>query len=52
VTLVCLLDLNAGELPICPDVVGATLSLASDERVKLLGPMPLSLEYQNLPAAL
>ncbi|MDY7566963.1 bifunctional pyr operon transcriptional regulator/uracil phosphoribosyltransferase PyrR [Pseudomonas sp. RTC3] len=51
VTLVCLLDLNAGELPISPDVVGATLSLAPDERVKLLGPAPLALEYQNLSAA-
>ncbi|WP_397450444.1 bifunctional pyr operon transcriptional regulator/uracil phosphoribosyltransferase PyrR [Pseudomonas sp. NA-150] len=51
VTLVCLLDLEAGELPISPDVVGATLSLAPDERVKLLGPAPLALEYQNLSAA-
>ncbi|MGV8862550.1 MAG: bifunctional pyr operon transcriptional regulator/uracil phosphoribosyltransferase PyrR [Pseudomonas sp.] len=52
VTLVCLLDLEAGELPISPDVVGATLSLAPEERVKLLGPAPLALEYQNLSAAL
>ncbi|CAD5106440.1 bifunctional pyr operon transcriptional regulator/uracil phosphoribosyltransferase PyrR [Zestomonas carbonaria] len=52
VTLVCLLDLDARELPIRPDVVGATLSLAADERVKLLGPAPLRLERQTLaPAA-
>jgi pyrimidine operon attenuation protein/uracil phosphoribosyltransferase len=51
VTLVCLLDLNAGELPIRPNVVGATLSLPPHERVKLLGPRPLALEYQNLSAA-
>jgi pyrimidine operon attenuation protein/uracil phosphoribosyltransferase len=51
VTLVCLLDLNAGELPIRPNVVGATLSLAPDQRVKLLGPTPLALEYQNISAA-
>lgn len=51
VTLVCLLDLDAGELPISPDVVGATLSLAPDVRVKLLGPTPLALEYQSLSAA-
>jgi pyrimidine operon attenuation protein/uracil phosphoribosyltransferase len=38
VTLVCLLDLDAGELPIRPNVVGATLSLAAHERVKLSGP--------------
>ena len=48
VTLVCLLDLNARELPIRPDVVGATLSLGADERVKLLGPLPLALELQTL----
>ncbi|MFD1692263.1 bifunctional pyr operon transcriptional regulator/uracil phosphoribosyltransferase PyrR [Azotobacter chroococcum] len=49
VTLVCLLDLDARELPIRPDVVGQTLSLAPDERVKLLGPAPLALERQALP---
>jgi pyrimidine operon attenuation protein/uracil phosphoribosyltransferase len=48
VTLVSLLDLNARELPIRPDVVGATLSLAGDQRVKLSGPTPLTLELQTL----
>lgn len=48
VTLVSLLDLNARELPIRPDVVGATLSLPSDQRVKLSGPTPLTLELQTL----
>ncbi|MEG1625704.1 bifunctional pyr operon transcriptional regulator/uracil phosphoribosyltransferase PyrR [Pseudomonas sp.] len=51
VTLVCLLDLNAGELPIRPNVVGATLSLAAHERVKLTGPAPLALERQDLASA-
>jgi len=46
VTLVNLLDLNSRELPIRPDVVGATLSLAPNERVKVLGPAPLTLEHQ------
>lgn len=50
VTLVCLLDLDAGELPIRPDVVGATLSLAPEQRVKLAGPTPLTLELQTLAA--
>jgi pyrimidine operon attenuation protein/uracil phosphoribosyltransferase len=48
VTLVCLLDLNARELPVRPDVVGATLSLEAHERVKLTGPTPLALERQDL----
>lgn len=51
VTLVCLLDLDAGELPIRPNVLGATLSLALDERVKLSGPAPLVLERQDLATA-
>ncbi|MDH0098010.1 bifunctional pyr operon transcriptional regulator/uracil phosphoribosyltransferase PyrR [Ectopseudomonas hydrolytica] len=48
VTLVSLLDLGARELPIRPDVVGACLSLAANERVKLSGPTPLTLELQTL----
>ncbi|GAB7528090.1 bifunctional pyr operon transcriptional regulator/uracil phosphoribosyltransferase PyrR [Pseudomonas sp. 3A(2025)] len=51
VTLVCLLDLNAGELPIRPNVVGATLALAPHERVKLSGPAPLALDIQDLSTA-
>lgn len=48
VTLVCMLDLNAHELPIHPDIVGATLSLAEGERIKLIGPTPLSFELKTL----
>ncbi|MDH0303893.1 MULTISPECIES: bifunctional pyr operon transcriptional regulator/uracil phosphoribosyltransferase PyrR [unclassified Pseudomonas] len=51
VTLACLLDLDAGELPIRPNVLGATLSLAAHERVKLTGPTPLALERQDLASA-
>ncbi len=51
VTLVCLLDLDAGELPIRPNVLGATLSLAAHERVKLTGPAPLALERQDFATA-
>lgn len=51
VTLVCLLDLDARELPIRADVLGATLSLAPDQRVKLHGPAPLALELQTLAAS-
>ncbi len=50
VILVSLLDLNARELPIHADVLGATLALAANERVKLLGPAPLALELQSLSA--
>jgi pyrimidine operon attenuation protein/uracil phosphoribosyltransferase len=48
VTLDCLMDLDAGELPIRPNVVGATLTLAGNQRVKLSGPEPLTLELQDV----
>jgi pyrimidine operon attenuation protein / uracil phosphoribosyltransferase len=51
VTLVCLLDLNARELPIRPDIVGITLALGDDQRIKLSGPAPLTLELQTLSAS-
>lgn len=48
VTLVCLLDLNARELPVRPDIVGKTLSLQKNQRVKLTGPEPLALHLKTL----
>lgn len=48
VTLVCLLDLNARELPIRPDIVGATLSLEPNQRVKLTGPDPLTITLKTI----
>ncbi len=48
VTLVCLLDLNARELPIRPDIVGATLSLEKDQRVKLTVPEPLAFVLKTI----
>jgi pyrimidine operon attenuation protein/uracil phosphoribosyltransferase len=48
VTLVCLLDLDAGELPIRPDVVGPPCRWPPMKRVKLTGPAPLALERQDL----
>jgi len=47
VTLVCLLDLNARELPIRADVAGAALSLPDGQRIKLGGPSPLSLQLRD-----
>lgn len=48
ITLVCLLDLNARELPIRPDIVGRVLDLQHNQRVKVYGPSPLSLELKTL----
>jgi pyrimidine operon attenuation protein/uracil phosphoribosyltransferase len=43
VTLVTLIDLQRRELPIQADVIGGTLTLSSDQQVKLTGPSPLEL---------
>ncbi len=44
ITLVTLININARQLPIQPDIIGKTMVLSPQERVKLSGPNPLSLE--------
>ena len=51
VRLAVLVDRGHRELPIRADVLGATLSLAPYQRVKLTGPAPLALERQDLASA-
>ncbi|MEY8204819.1 MAG: bifunctional pyr operon transcriptional regulator/uracil phosphoribosyltransferase PyrR [Bermanella sp.] len=48
IILACLLDTGRRELPIQADVVGATLSLATNQRIKLGGPTPLTLSIATL----
>ena len=43
VTLVTLIDVDARQLPIRADILGATLALTEGQRVKLTGPAPLHL---------
>ncbi len=43
VSLVTLLDIEARQLPIRADVLGASLALPSGQRIKLTGPEPLKL---------
>ncbi len=47
VTLAVLIDLKANELPIKPDFVGLNLNLKPGQRVKLKGPKPLALEFNE-----
>ncbi|WP_271272005.1 bifunctional pyr operon transcriptional regulator/uracil phosphoribosyltransferase PyrR [Aliamphritea hakodatensis] len=47
ITLAALIDLNRRELPVQADVVGEVMLLAPDERVKLTGPAPLSIEISK-----
>lgn len=48
VILACLVSLPGRELPIQPDVIGETLDLSPQERVKLSGPDPLQLELRHM----
>ncbi|SDS75134.1 pyrimidine operon attenuation protein / uracil phosphoribosyltransferase [Halopseudomonas sabulinigri] len=43
VTLVTLLDIEARQLPVRADILGASLALPPGQRVKLTGPSPLQL---------
>ncbi len=47
ITLVVLVDRNGRELPIAPDICGASISLNEEEHVKLRGPKPLRLEMSK-----
>ncbi|MBR9871620.1 MAG: bifunctional pyr operon transcriptional regulator/uracil phosphoribosyltransferase PyrR [Gammaproteobacteria bacterium] len=47
IILATLIDLGARELPIQPDVVGKVLELETYQRVKLRGPEPLHIEFQE-----
>ena len=44
VTLVVLVDLDARELPVAPDITGCRMALAGGQRLKLRGHEPLTLE--------
>ncbi len=46
VTLVSLIDLNAQQLPVRPDVTALSLTLEPGQRIKLTGPEPLALEVR------
>jgi len=43
--LVSLLDIGQRQLPIQADLVGAKLTLAADQKIKLSGPSPLALTF-------
>jgi pyrimidine operon attenuation protein/uracil phosphoribosyltransferase len=49
VTLLSLIELNARQLPIRPDICGQRLSLLPSQRVELAGPQPLSLKILEKP---
>lgn len=50
ISLVALLDMGGRELPIQPDVCGERLGLPPTQRVKLVGPDPLTIELREVKA--
>ncbi len=48
VSLVTLLERNGRQLPIQADIVGLSIELKRNERIKLLGPEPLKLVIENV----
>lgn len=49
INLVVLVDRSGRELPISPDICGASIALTEEEHVKLRGPEPLRLEMSKNP---
>lgn len=47
INLVSLLDIGRRQLPIQADLVGATIELDANEKIKLSGPKPLTLSLEN-----
>ncbi|VAW70934.1 Pyrimidine operon regulatory protein PyrR [hydrothermal vent metagenome] len=48
ITLVCLIERSARELPIQADVVGQIIELGEHEQIKLTGPQPLAWEIKHV----
>lgn len=50
ISLVTLIDLGGRDLPIQPDLVAHRLELPPNQRIKLLGPVPLRIEVREVKA--
>ena len=48
IKLLTLISISKRELPIQPDICGQTITIASDQRIKLDGPSPLSFKVQSI----
>jgi pyrimidine operon attenuation protein/uracil phosphoribosyltransferase len=50
VVLAVLIERDGKQIPLCPDCVGANITLHSDQRIKLTGPEHLAIELQTIEA--
>lgn len=48
VVLAVLIERNGKQIPLCPDCIGASIALNSDQRIKLTGPEPLNIRLQTI----
>lgn len=51
VVLAVLIERNGKQIPLCPDCIGASIALNSDQRIKLTGPEPLNIRLQTIHSA-
>ncbi len=51
VILGVLIARDGRQIPLCPDCVGATITLNAGQRIKLIGPEPLVIQLQTLDSA-
>ena len=51
VVLAVLLERDGRQIPLCPDCVGASITLNAGQRIKLTGPEPLAIHLQTIDLA-
>ena len=51
VVLAVLIERDGRQIPLCPDCVGASITLNAGQRIKLTGPEPLAIQLQTIDAA-
>ena len=51
VVLAVLIERNGRQIPLCPDCVGASVTLNPGQRIKLTGPAPLAIHLQTIDTA-
>ena len=51
VVLAVLIERDGRQIPLCPDCIGASITLDAGQRIKLTGPDPLAIHLQTIDAA-
>ena len=51
VVLAVLIERDGRQIPLCPDCIGASITLNAGQRIKLTGPEPLAIHLQTIDVA-